>query len=71
VDGHTAGMGLPPDRIRPGRAAERADGTFLANGRGRTPLGNRQALAKAEFIVAAELDGAEREARIFLRPAPR
>jgi len=52
-----------PDRI--GRA--RGDGSryLLANGRG-ARFGEPQALAKAEFIVAAELDGAEREARIFL-----
>jgi ATP-dependent helicase HrpB len=52
-----------PDRI--GRA--RGDGAryVLANGRG-ARFGEPQALSKAEFIVAAELDGAEREARIFL-----
>lgn len=52
-----------PDRI--GRA--RADGGryLLANGRG-AHFAEPQAMAKAEFIVAAELDGAEREARIFL-----
>jgi ATP-dependent helicase HrpB len=38
---------------------------LLANGRG-ARFGEPQALAKSEFIVAAELDGAEREARIFL-----
>jgi ATP-dependent helicase HrpB len=37
----------------------------LANGRG-AHFAEPQALAKAEFIVAAELDGAEREARILL-----
>jgi ATP-dependent helicase HrpB len=37
----------------------------LANGRG-ARFGEPQALSKSEFIVAAELDGAEREARIFL-----
>ena len=52
-----------PDRI--GRA--RGDGAryLLSNGRG-ARFGEPQALAKSEFIVAAELDGAEREARIFL-----
>jgi ATP-dependent helicase HrpB len=38
---------------------------LLANGRG-ARFAEPQALSKAEFIVAAELDGAEREARIFL-----
>jgi ATP-dependent helicase HrpB len=52
-----------PDRI----ARARGDGTryLLANGRG-ARFGEPQALTKSEFIVAAELDGAEREARIFL-----
>jgi ATP-dependent helicase HrpB len=52
-----------PDRI----ARARGDGGryLLANGRG-ARFGEPQALSKAEFIVAAELDGAEREARIFL-----
>jgi ATP-dependent helicase HrpB len=52
-----------PDRI----ARARGDGAryLLANGRG-ARFGEPQALAKSEFIVAAELDGAEREARIFL-----
>ena len=50
-----------PDRI--GRA--RGGGYVLANGRG-ARFAEPQALAKSEFIVAAELDGAEREARIFL-----
>jgi ATP-dependent helicase HrpB len=52
-----------PDRI--GR--RRGDGGryLLANGRG-AHFGEVQALSKADFIVAAELDGAEREARIFL-----
>jgi ATP-dependent helicase HrpB len=52
-----------PDRI--GRARGDAGRYLLANGRG-ARFGEPQALAKAEFIVAAELDGAEREARIFL-----
>jgi ATP-dependent helicase HrpB len=52
-----------PDRI----ARARSDGAryLLANGRG-ARFGEPQALAKSEFIVAAELDGADREARIFL-----
>jgi ATP-dependent helicase HrpB len=52
-----------PDRI----AQSRGDGGryLLANGRG-ARFAEAQALAKSEFLVAAELDGAEREARIFL-----
>lgn len=52
-----------PDRI----AQSRGDGGryLLANGRG-ARFAEAQALAKSEFIVAAELGGAEREARIFL-----
>lgn len=52
-----------PDRI--GRARGDGGRYVLSNGRG-ARFGEPQALAKAEFIVAAELDGAEREARIFL-----
>jgi len=52
-----------PDRI--GRARGEGGRYVLANGRG-ARFGEPQALSKAEFIVAAELDGAEREARIFL-----
>ena len=52
-----------PDRIA--RARGEGGRYLLANGRG-AHFGEPQALAKAEFIVAAELDGAEREARIFL-----
>src|SRR6202789_817865 len=52
-----------PDRI--GRARGDCCRYLLANGRG-ARFGEVQALSKAEFIVAAELDGAEREARIFL-----
>jgi len=52
-----------PDRIA--RARGEGGRYLLANGRG-ARFGEPQALAKAEFIVAAELDGAEREARIFL-----
>ena len=52
-----------PDRI--GRARSDGGRYLLANGRG-ARFGEPQALSKSEFIVAAELDGAEREARIFL-----
>jgi ATP-dependent helicase HrpB len=52
-----------PDRI--GRSRGRDGRYLLANGRG-AKFQEPQALAKSEFIVAAELDGAEREARIFL-----
>jgi ATP-dependent helicase HrpB len=52
-----------PDRI--GRARGESGRYLLANGRG-AHFGEPQALSKSEFIVAAELDGAEREARIFL-----
>ena len=52
-----------PDRI----ARSRGEGGryLLANGRG-ARFGEPQAIAKSQFIVAAELDGADREARIFL-----
>ncbi len=52
-----------PDRI--GRTRGESGRYLLANGRG-ARFGEPQALSKSEFIVAAELDGAEREARIFL-----
>ena len=52
-----------PDRIGQARAA--GGRYLLANGRG-ARFAEPQALNKSEFIVAAELDGAEREARIFL-----
>jgi ATP-dependent helicase HrpB len=52
-----------PDRI--GRARSGGGRYLLANGRG-AHFAEPQALSKSEFIVAAELDGAEREARIFL-----
>jgi ATP-dependent helicase HrpB len=52
-----------PDRI--GRARGDSGRYLLANGRG-ARFGEPQALSKAEFIVAAELDGADREARVFL-----
>jgi ATP-dependent helicase HrpB len=52
-----------PDRIA--RARDENGRYLLANGRG-ARFGEPQALSKAEFIVAAELDGADRDARIFL-----
>ena len=52
-----------PDRI--GRARGDGGRYLLANGRG-ARFGEPHALAKAEFIVAAELEGTEREAPIFL-----
>ncbi len=52
-----------PDRI--GRSRGYGGRYVLANGRG-ARFATPQALSKSEFIVAAELDGAEREARIFL-----
>jgi ATP-dependent helicase HrpB len=52
-----------PDRI--GRARGTDGRYLLANGRG-ARFAEPQALSKSEFIVAAELDGADREARIFL-----
>ena len=52
-----------PDRI--GRARGDDGRYVLANGRG-ARFAEPQTLSKSEFIVAAELDGAEREARIFL-----
>jgi ATP-dependent helicase HrpB len=52
-----------PDRI--GKARATPGHYLLANGRG-AHFAEPQALSKAEFIVAAELDGQEREARIFL-----
>ncbi|HTV96328.1 MAG TPA: ATP-dependent helicase HrpB [Steroidobacteraceae bacterium] len=52
-----------PDRI--GRARDATGKYLLANGRGAL-FAEPQALARSEYIVAAELDGAEREARIFL-----
>jgi ATP-dependent helicase HrpB len=52
-----------PDRI--GRARGGGGRYLLANGRG-AHFAEPQALSKSEFLVAAELDGAEREARIFL-----
>ena len=52
-----------PDRIARARGA--GGRYLLANGRG-AHFAEPQALSKSEFIVAAELDGADREARIFL-----
>jgi len=52
-----------PDRVA--RARDDAGRYLLANGRG-ARFAEPQALSKAPFLVAAELDGAEREARIFL-----
>ena len=52
-----------PDRIA--RARGESGRYLLANGRG-ARFGEPQALAKSEYIVIAELDGAEREAKIFL-----
>ena len=52
-----------PDRI--GRARGDGGRYVLSSGRG-ARFAEPQALSKSEFIVAAELDGAEREARIFL-----
>ena len=56
-----------PDRIgqrRPGAAGR----FLLANGRGAF-FASPEPLAAAEFIVAAELDGERREARVFLAAA--
>ena len=67
ADPHTAtGPSLAlayPDRI--GRARDGSGRYLLANGRG-ARFGEPQALAKSEFLVSAEIDGAEREGRIFL-----
>ena len=52
-----------PDRI--GRARGEGGRYVLANGRG-ARFAEPQALSKSEFIVATALDGAEREAHIFL-----
>ncbi len=52
-----------PDRVA--RARDASGRYLMANGRG-AYFAEPQALSKAEFIVAAELDGAERDARIFL-----
>jgi ATP-dependent helicase HrpB len=53
-----------PDRIA--RSRETGSGRYvLSNGRG-ARLEGAQLLARSEFLAVAELDGAEREARIFL-----
>ncbi len=52
-----------PDRVALSRGA--GGRYLLANGRG-AHFAEPQALAKSRILVAAELDGAEREARIFL-----
>jgi ATP-dependent helicase HrpB len=52
-----------PDRV--GRARGEDGRYVLRNGRG-ARFAEPQALSKSEFIVAAQLDGADREARIFL-----
>jgi ATP-dependent helicase HrpB len=51
-----------PDRIGAGRG----DGRFLLSGGRGAFLREAQALSRQPFIVAAELDAGEREARIFL-----
>lgn len=52
-----------PDRV--GRSRGEAGRYVLANGRGAL-LADVQALGRAEYLVAAEVDGAERDARIRL-----
>lgn len=55
-----------PDRIGRSRGDSGGAGRFLLrNGRG-AALTYAQSLSVAEYIVAADLDGGEREARIFL-----
>jgi ATP-dependent helicase HrpB len=67
VDPNAAGWLLAcayPDRI--GRWREPKSGRYqLTSGRG-ARFGEPQALASSEFIVVADLDAGEREARIFL-----
>jgi ATP-dependent helicase HrpB len=53
-----------PDRIASARP-ERSGRYLLSNGRG-AAFSGPQALARAEFLVVAELDAGEREARIHL-----
>ena len=63
---HTTGMLAAlayPDRI--GRARTDDGRYVLANGRG-AHFAEPQAMSKSEYIVAVEIDGADREARIFL-----
>jgi ATP-dependent helicase HrpB len=66
VDVHEAGWLLAsayPDRI--GRARTPGSGRYqLSNGRGAF-FGEPQSLASSEFLVVAELDAGQREARIF------
>jgi ATP-dependent helicase HrpB len=52
-----------PDRI--GRSRDVSGRYVLSNGRG-ARFTEPQPLARSEFLVAAEVDGAERDARIFL-----
>lgn len=55
-----------PDRVGRARADGESAGRFLLrNGRGAV-LTHAQSLSVAEYVVAAHLDGGEREARIFL-----
>ncbi|MGE0387904.1 MAG: ATP-dependent helicase HrpB [Gammaproteobacteria bacterium] len=66
-DGDAAGLLLAlayPDRIAQ-RRGEGGGRFVLANGRGAV-LDERDPLAHAEFIVAADLDAGERDARIWL-----
>ncbi len=53
-----------PDRI--GRWREPGSGRYLLSGGRGAHFGGPQALANAEFIVVADLDAGERDARIFL-----
>jgi len=53
-----------PDRIAI-RRSERAGRYLLSNGRG-AYFGKRESLAMEDFIVAASIDGGDRESRIFL-----
>jgi ATP-dependent helicase HrpB len=54
-----------PDRIAQARG-DTADGRFLLRNGGGATLTHPQGLSGAEYIVAAELDGDARSARIFL-----
>ncbi len=66
-DMHSAGMLLAlayPDRIAQRRGAE-GYRYLLANGRGAF-LQEGEGLAKAEYLAVADVDGGEREARIYL-----
>jgi ATP-dependent helicase HrpB len=53
-----------PDRI--GQSRGGAGGRYLFSGGRGAVLAGPSALARSEFIVAADLDGGEREARVFL-----